>query len=113
MTIWFWRGLRDGVVTTRYPAAPERSIEALPSPPVFRGDLLTPELVEKLVDVCPSRALRREGDLFVYDVGACTGCGRCLATAGDAARRSGHIELATRSRDHLIKRFPISLPEAR
>jgi ferredoxin len=107
MTLWFLRGLRSGVVTTRYPVDPEPSAARLPSPPVFRRDRLTSRLVEALVEVCPSRALLRDGRSLVYDVGACTGCGRCLEVAGEAARPSGRIELAATQREQLVKRIPI------
>ena len=36
MTLWFIRGLRRGVVTTRYPARPDASAASLPTPPAFR-----------------------------------------------------------------------------
>ena len=36
MTLWFIRGIRRGVVTTRYPAKPDASARYLPTPPAFR-----------------------------------------------------------------------------
>jgi hypothetical protein len=33
MPLWFARGLRRGVVTTRYPARPDGSAAVLPTPP--------------------------------------------------------------------------------
>ena len=36
MPLWFVRGLRRGVVTTRYPAAARGSAAFLPTPPAFR-----------------------------------------------------------------------------
>lgn len=107
MTLWFVRGILRRVVTTRYPARPEPSVQALSTPPTFRADLLTHELADQLVAVCPSHALRREAGALVYDVGACTACSRCLAVAGPAARPSGAIELAATARAHLVKRIPI------
>lgn len=112
MTTWFLRGLWRGVVTTRYPARPEPSVTALPSPPMFCAALLTAPLVDALVDVCPSRALRRDVGELVYDVGACTACGRCGELAGEAARPSGSVELAATSREQLVKRIPIIGGEA-
>lgn len=107
MTLWFLRGLLRGVVTTRYPTAPEPTTRLLPSPPSFRVDLLTEELADALVAVCPSRALRREGSRLVYDVGACTACGRCLEGGGRAVRPSGFIELATSRRADLVHTMEI------
>jgi ferredoxin-like protein FixX len=107
MTVWFLRGLRRRVVTTRYPTRAEPSAAHLPSPPTFSADLLTPSLVTALVEACPSRALTRTDDVLVFDVGACTACGACFSVAGDAARPSGSVELAATSRDQLVKRLPI------
>jgi hypothetical protein len=107
MRLWFLRGLQRGVVTTRYPARPEPSTADLPTAPLFRTDLLTPSLADALVRVCPSRALRRSDDVLIYDVGACTACGRCLSVAGAAAEPSRTVELASTSRSHLVKQLPI------
>ncbi len=133
MPQWFVRGLRRGVVTTRYPAGPEASAASLPTPPAFRQDQLSrlaPEraaprplsppnpigrgaapgqfmVADLLVSVCPSGALRRDGYELVFDVGACTSCGECRRAAPDAVVPSGEFELAATSRDQLIKRIPL------
>jgi hypothetical protein len=107
MSVWFLRGLRRGIVTTRYPVRPEPSTLVLPSPPAFRPELLSRDLVDAMAGSCPSAALRRENGWLVYDVGACTACGRCYAVAGPAATPSGQIELAATHRSQLIKRIPI------
>jgi hypothetical protein len=104
---WFLRGLRRGVVTTRYPAREEPSTGLLPSPPAFRPELLTDELVDELAAICPARALVRTGDTLRYDVGACTACGRCAPVAGDAAEPSHLVELAATDRNQLVKHIPI------
>jgi len=107
MALWFLRGLRRGVVTTRYPAVVDPWAAKLPSPPVFVPEHLTAALADQLVALCPSNALAREGTHLVLDVGACSGCGRCLEAAGQAARPSGVFELAATSREHLVKRVPL------
>ena len=91
MPLWFLRGLRRGVVTTHYPARPDASAAALPTPPAFRPDALTRELADRLVAVCPSAALARNGDTLVFDVGACTACGRCREAAPGAVSASGRV----------------------
>ncbi len=108
MPLWTLRGLRRGVVTTRYPARPDPSAPLLPTPPAFRPDALTPGLADRLVAVCPSRALGRDGDTLVFDVGACTACGRCRAEAPGAVSASGEFELAATARAYLIKRIPLA-----
>jgi ferredoxin-like protein FixX len=107
MTLWFIRGLRRGVVTTRYPARPDPSAAMLPTPPAFRALELTVRVADRLVAVCPSGALRRDVGVLVYDVGACTACGRCAAAAPRAVTSSGEFELAATGRSVLIKRIPI------
>jgi formate hydrogenlyase subunit 6/NADH:ubiquinone oxidoreductase subunit I len=79
----------------------------LPTPPSFRADALTPELADLLCWVCPSHALRRDGDAILFDVGACTACGRCQEVAPGAVRASGEFELAATNRAALIKRIPL------
>ena len=107
MPLWFVRGLRRGVVTTRYPARPDSSAASLPTPPAFRPDQLTREAADRMVAVCPSNALERRDDTLVFDVGACTACGRCAGTAPSAVGSSGEFELATTDRSALIKKIPI------
>jgi ferredoxin len=119
MPLWFIRGLRRGVVTTRYPARPDPSAGFLPSPPAFRPRALTAATAGRLVAVCPSGALRQVHsgdeaggdvlpyDVLRYDVGRCTACGRCAAAAPHAVTSSGAWELAATDRSVLIKKIPI------
>jgi formate hydrogenlyase subunit 6/NADH:ubiquinone oxidoreductase subunit I len=115
MTLWFVRGLRRGVVTTRYPARPEESAAFLPAPPAFRPDALTPVTARRLAETCPSGALQvvtgeTGGDVLVFDVGRCTACGRCAAEAPHAVTPSGAFELAATTRSVLIKTIPLRGP---
>jgi ferredoxin len=105
MPLWLVRGLRRGVVTTRYPARPDVSARYLPAPPAFRPERLTLTTATRLAAACPSAALRVERGELVYDMGACTACGRCAAAVPDAVTSSGEWELATTRRNALVKRF--------
>ena len=105
--LWFLRGLRRGVVTTRYPAEIDPWTRTLPSPPAFYSRRLTRDLADRLQDGCPSGALRRDHGVLVVDLGACTTCGRCFEIAGDAARPSAATLLASPDRAALRKRIPI------
>jgi ferredoxin-like protein FixX len=105
--LWFLRGIRKGIVTTRYPRERDDWTLELPSPPVFRTDLLTPDLVERLTSSCPTGALTRDASDLVLDLGACVGCGICAELGGDAVAPSGEFELASRDRAALLKRLPI------
>jgi ferredoxin len=107
MPLWFIRGLRRGVVTTRYPARPDASAAWLPTPPAFRPGQLTRAIADRMVAACPGPALSRQDDVLVFDVGACTACGRCAEVAPDAVTSSGVFELATTARSALIKKIPI------
>jgi hypothetical protein len=108
MVLWFLRGARRGVVTTRYPSRSDCSSVLLPTPPAFDHTLLSGELAQRLVAVCPSGALEERDSELHLDLGHCTACGRCLEVAGPAGRPSGQFELATRNRDSLVVRFPVS-----
>jgi len=107
MAFWFYRGLRKGIVTTRYPREVDPWTRDLPTPPAFRSSRLTRALADRLVAACPSEAIRREGEELVVDLGRCTGCGRCLAVGGEAVAASGEFLLATAERSSLVKRVPI------
>ena len=114
MTLWFIRGIRRGVVTTRYPARADASARFLPTPPAFRPRALTGETADRLAAACPGGALRRDDRVLVYDVGRCTACGRCAAEAPHAVvQSSGAFELAATDRSVLIKRIPLRGGEAR
>jgi formate hydrogenlyase subunit 6/NADH:ubiquinone oxidoreductase subunit I len=108
MPLWFVRGLCRGIVTTRYPARPDDSSASLPTPPAFRPAALTRPVADLLCAACPNGALHRENDVLVFDVGACTACGRCADTVPDAVVPSGQFELATTARLALIKRIPLA-----
>jgi hypothetical protein len=113
MASWFYRGLRRGVVTTRYPKVLDDWAAELPSPPAFHSDLLTVELADRLVSVCDSHALSRTDHELAIDLGRCTGCGRCIERSDGAAQPSGQPLLATATRSALIKSVPIRGGERR
>ena len=76
MTLWFIRGIRRGVVTTRYPARPDASARFLPTPPAFRPQALT-RVTARLSTACPTGAL------------AWTTAHSCTTSAG--ARRAADV----------------------
>ncbi|MGH9170769.1 MAG: hypothetical protein ACRD0Z_07850 [Acidimicrobiales bacterium] len=107
MAFWFLRGVRRGIVTTRYPARDDASSGDLPTPPSFLQSRLGTATARRLVAVCPSGALQLDGDELVYDVGRCTACGLCERTAPEAVVPSGVFELTATERWHLVKRIRI------
>jgi len=109
MALWFVRGLRRGIVTTRYPRGrPDPWTGDLPTPPAFHSSRLTGALAQRLVDACPAGALAVDGREIVVDLGRCTACGRCAELGGDAVVPSGEFQLATGDRASLVKRVTIA-----
>lgn len=107
MAFWFIRGLRNGVVTTRYPGSNDSLGLSLPTPPAFHTDGLDRQLAARLVQVCPNGSLRLEGPELVVDLGLCTACGRCMAAAPAVVHPSGAWELASADRRSLRKKISL------
>jgi len=107
MAFWFYRGLRRGIATTRYPNRIDAWARDLPSAPAFHSAGLTLELVDRLAEACPAGALAREDHELVVDLGRCTACGRCLEAGQGVVRPSGEFLLASTDRMALVKRVPI------
>ena len=79
--MWALRGLRQGVLTTRWPRHPDEYAAAGRGPVVVLRDADTSGLQGRdLAGLCPSGAisLAGPGDVQV-DQGACIQCGRCIA----------------------------------
>lgn len=116
MFSWVRRGLRTGIVTTRYPATHDQM------PSSFRGrPLLDPdrcraaEGCDACVQVCLPGALRLETqnqgtdaadkkaqDSLMLDLARCITCGLCVtACPEDALRMTSEYELATSAREAL------------
>ena len=75
MTIWVLRGLRDGVVTTRWPARPDPYADSWRGPARALPVAPAPGLEAR----CPTGAISVDGDTVRVDQGACILCGRCVA----------------------------------
>jgi Ni,Fe-hydrogenase III small subunit/ferredoxin len=100
MLEWIARGLRKGIVTSRYPRAPE------PAPQGFRGrvqllnsDNGTPELV----DLCPTGAIGVDAAGAVSRArGRSINCGLCVAAAPKRFAFAAGYETAARRRTSLV-----------
>jgi Ni,Fe-hydrogenase III small subunit/ferredoxin len=78
MSLWVLRGLRDGVVTTRWPKKPDEYAGAWRGPVTVIGDAGAPD-----VDgLCPTGAIG-VADRVRVDQGKCILCGRCVAARPD------------------------------
>lgn len=76
--LWVLRGLRDGVLTTRWPARPDPYADEWRGPATVLED--GHAAADGLDGLCPTGAISRRPDGRVsLDQGRCIGCGRCVA----------------------------------
>ncbi len=75
MTRWVLRGLKTGVVTTRYPDAPENAPGCTPGLPM--GEAMLQTQARELERLCPTAAIRAEGERVIVDYRRCIHCYRC------------------------------------
>ncbi len=104
MLEWIARGLRTGIVTTRYPRRPE------PAPAGFRGHVAlldTEDGDARLEALCPTGAIRVAGDGGVaLDRGRCILCGLCVAAEPTRFAFAAEYETAARRRAGLVAGEP-------
>jgi Ni,Fe-hydrogenase III small subunit/ferredoxin len=81
---WIFRGLRNGIVTSRYPKSADHYAED------FRGTIAVAEIAQSEEDVetieatCPTRAIEVGSDGGAHvDLGRCILCGRCVDARPD------------------------------
>ena len=81
MSIWVLRGLRNGIVTTRWPGRPDGYADYWrgPAAPVPGAAVAEGTTIEQL---CPTRAIEAI-DGFRVDQGRCILCGLCVAARPD------------------------------
>jgi Ni,Fe-hydrogenase III small subunit len=107
MLEWIARGLRKGIVTSRYPRGAE------PAPDGFQGRItvLDPHAAPaELERVCPTGAIAvREGELAL-DRGSCVLCGLCVAADPSRFAFIKDYETAARSRWGLVVGEPPVAP---
>jgi Ni,Fe-hydrogenase III small subunit/ferredoxin len=100
-TPWVSRGLREGIVTTRYPSRPDgygdkwRGAVAV-LPPGSRVD------DEGATALCPTSAIAEIDTTISLDRGRCILCGRCVEERRDLFAFESGAELAARSRRALV-----------
>jgi Ni,Fe-hydrogenase III small subunit/ferredoxin len=76
MSIWVLRGLRDRVVTTRWPGRADDYADSWRGPVTVRSDAGGAAVPE---DLCPTGAIQASGGHLRVDQGKCILCGRCVA----------------------------------
>ncbi len=122
---WVRKGLRTGVLTTRYPAVHEHMPEGFRGKPVLDANrCLSGQGCDACVQVCLPSALELKqvayndnggGSLgesqLTLDYARCIMCGLCVtACPSDALRMTNEFELAARHREDLrvINMFEVS-----
>jgi Ni,Fe-hydrogenase III small subunit/ferredoxin len=100
MSPWALRGLRDGVVTTRWPARPDPYAEDWRGPATIIGSALPDG---DLAAICPTGAISVGPDRQVrLDQGRCVLCGQCVAQRPDLFTWSRGAQVATLTRTRLV-----------
>ena len=80
MSIWVLRGLRDGVVTTRWPARSDPYADGWRGPARPQAAAAPADGLDAL---CPTGAISVAGTSVRVDQGRCILCGRCVAERPD------------------------------
>src|ERR1700733_5250963 len=97
--MWALRGLRDGVVTTRWPARPDPYAAAVRGPATVVAPADADDRLDRL---CPTGAISRPGATVRLDQGKCVQCGRCVAARPDAFGWTDGPAAAALSRGGLV-----------
>jgi Ni,Fe-hydrogenase III small subunit len=101
MLKWLVRGLRHGVVTTRYPAHPEEA------PPGFHGRVAVLNEVgagDGLAELCPTGAIEVGDGRVSLDRARCILCGACVREAPERFAFVAEYETAERRGPALAER---------
>ena len=99
MLKWLFRGLRHGIVTTGYPAKPERA------PTGYRGRVAVlnhEDAPGSLETLCPTGAIQVKDGRVSLDRGLCILCGACVANAPERFAFEAEYETAVRHRSALV-----------
>ncbi len=114
---WITRGLRDGVVTSRWPRKADDFFDSFAAAVDVDPDpvVLTPDTAEGIEGVCPTGAITVGGPVagrgagepdeasrVRLDRGRCILCGRCVAHRPDVFTWAPGSAVAGRQRDELV-----------
>jgi Ni,Fe-hydrogenase III small subunit/ferredoxin len=97
---WVLRGLRNGVVTTRYPSRPDDYAEQFLGAIAVQSLSIDPGL--GVVRVCPTGAIDHQDGQVTVDRGRCILCGLCVATYPGVFAASGGSETGRQNRHALV-----------
>jgi len=109
--MWVLRGLRDGVLTTRWPRRPDPYASALRGPATLLGSRSAAADHADLAGLCPTGAISRDGGMIRLDQGRCVQCGNCLAARPDLFGWASGPETAALAREGLVVPETAETPE--
>ena len=110
--MWALRGLRNGVLTTRWPARPDEYAAGTRGPAtVLAGTEPGAEGDAGLSRLCPVGAISQDGHGVRLDQGRCIQCGRCMAAWPDRFGWQGGPASAVLSRSALVVPAATETPE--
>jgi formate hydrogenlyase subunit 6/NADH:ubiquinone oxidoreductase subunit I len=100
---WITRGLRTGILTTRYPRERDSMPAAYRGAVRVSGERCRPETAAPCVAVCQPHALSLEEGALRVDLGRCITCGLCVAACPfEALIMTPEFELSARTREDLV-----------
>ena len=99
---WIPRGLREGIVTTRYPRRPDGYGDGFSGTLVVRAHTEYQAGVDEAIAVCPTDAIARSDGLVRLDRGRCILCGRCTAQNPEVFAFDSSFEVSTTNRGALV-----------
>ena len=100
MSPWVLRGLREGVVTTRWPARPDAYADGWRGPATISDP--RPAGAAELASLCPTDAISSTDGALRLDQGRCILCGHCVAARPDVFGWSHGPASAALAREALV-----------
>ena len=100
--MWALRGLRNGVLTTRWPGRPDEYATTTRGPAMVIAATASAGRSDDLAGLCPTGAIGTESGAARVDQGRCILCGRCVAARPDMFGWSAGPGRAALSRAGLV-----------
>jgi Ni,Fe-hydrogenase III small subunit/ferredoxin len=109
---WITRGLRHGVVTSRYPRRSDGYGDGFSGGIAVSGGVVDATRLARCIAECPTGAITIEPDGPVVDRGRCIHCGRCVDVAPEVFSYSSGVETARTRRQTLVVPTPSESDES-